>query len=136
MILRATAALLSLASSSAAALEPGSYEITAQTVMPHLEEALRYATTRERRCLNEDDLASVFPILSHDSLAGCRLGDAHRNGTTLLYSLACASPQTATGVARLDATPDRIAGSLEIKMGGKNMTFSQRIDAVRRGDCE
>jgi hypothetical protein len=25
---------------------------------------------------------------------------------------------------------------LQIKMGGKNMTFSQRIEAKRQGDCD
>jgi hypothetical protein len=36
----------------------------------------------------------------------------------------------------LNAGPGRVAGVLEIKMGGKNMTFAQRIAAVRQGECE
>jgi len=118
------------------AVEPGTYEITASTVMPHLEENLRYATTRERRCLRGHELSSVFPILHHPSLAGCKLGDERRRGSAVRYRLACASPQVATGSARLDAGPRRIAGTLEIKMGGKNMIFAQRIEAVRQGECE
>jgi len=27
-------------------------------------------------------------------------------------------------------------GVLEVTMGGKNMTFSQRIEAARQGECE
>ena len=118
------------------AVEPGAYEITAQTVMPHLEENLRYATTRERRCLRAHELSSVFPILHHQSLEGCKLGDESRRGDTIRYLLVCASPQVATGVARLDAGAGRVAGILEIKMGGKNMTFAQRIEAVRQGECD
>jgi uncharacterized protein DUF3617 len=136
MTLAAAASLLCAALwASDEALVPGTYEITARTVMPHLEENLRYATTRERRCLRGEELASVFPILRHHSLEGCKLGAETRSGGTIRYVLACASPQVATGAARLDAAPDRIIGNLEIKMGGKNMTFSQRIDAVRHGDC-
>jgi hypothetical protein len=123
-----TAALLCTAAMAAArAAEPLAYDLTATTVMPHLEENLRYATTRERRCLDPRDPSSIFPILSHPSLEGCRLaGDL----------LICASPEVATGTVRLEEGPGRITGVLEIKMGGKNMTFAQRIEAVQRGACE
>ena len=104
--------------------------------MPNLEENLRYATTREQRCLQLDEFASLFPILRHPSLAGCRLDDERRRGSSARYRLACASPQVASGAARLDAAGERIVGILEVKMGGKNMTFSQRIEAVRQRDCE
>jgi hypothetical protein len=119
------------ASACAAAIEPGRYEIVARTEMPHLEESLRYATTRERRCLRGDEPGSIFPILHHPSLEGCALV-----GERPHYSLVCASPEVATGSARLDEGPRRIAGVLEVKMGGKNMTFAQRIEAVRQGPCE
>jgi hypothetical protein len=135
--LRMAAALLcSAVWASDEAVRPGTYEITAQTVMPHLEESLRYATTRERRCLRSHDLPSVFPILRHESLEGCKLGNESWHGDTIRYLLVCRSPQVATGTARLDAGPGRVTGLLEIKMGGKNMTFSQRIEGVRRGECE
>jgi hypothetical protein len=121
-----------LAWSSAGAVEPGRYEIVARTEMPHLEESLRYATTRERRCLKSDEpAAAMFPILQHPSLEGCTLA-----GERPRYRLVCATPQVATGSARLDEGPGRIAGVLEIKMGGKNMTFAQRVEAVRQGECE
>ena len=136
MTLAAAASLLCAAAwASGEAVAPGTYAITAQTVMPNLEENLRYATTRERRCLSGRDLAYVFPILRHHSLEGCKLVDESRRGSAIRYVLACANAQVATGAARLDAAPGRITGSLEIKMGGKNMTFSQRIEALRQGDC-
>lgn len=96
--------------------------------MPNLEENLRYATTRERRCLSLDDFDSLFPILRHPSLEGCRLDERHR--------LVCANPQVASGAAWLETAGERIAGALEVKMGGKNMTFSQRIEGVRQRDCD
>ena len=134
--LRIAASLFcSAAWASDEAVRPGSYEITAQTVMPHLEESLRYATTRERRCLIGHDLSPLFPILRHESLKGCELGNESRHGDTIRYLLVCRSPQVATGTARLDAGPGRVTGLLEIKMGGKNMTFSQRVEAARQGEC-
>jgi hypothetical protein len=115
--------------------EPGLYEIIAQTVMPHLEENLRYATIREQRCLQPEP-AALFPILRHPSLDGCRLDDERRSGTRVAYRLVCANVETASGSARLDAAGGRVAGTLEVKMGGKNMTFHQRIEAVRLRDCD
>jgi len=103
--------------------------------MPHLEENLRYATTREQRCLQPDELAALFPVLRHPSLEGCHLDDERRHGSSVRYRLVCASPEVASGTARLDVAGERIAGILEVKMGGKNMTFSQRIEAVRQGGC-
>ena len=70
------AVLLLLASSAAAStvsVEPGLYELTAQTVMPHLEEALRYATTSSRECLGTQQAAALFPLLRHEAFAGCSL---------------------------------------------------------------
>lgn len=132
----AGALLCGLAWAAVEAVEPGSYVIIARTVMPHLEENLRYATTRELRCLRSGEPSSMFPILRHPSLAGCTLGNPSRRGSTVRYVLACASPQVATGSARLDEAPRRITGTLEIKMGGKNMSFAQRIEALRQGECE
>jgi Protein of unknown function (DUF3617) len=132
----AASLLCSAACATGYAGPPGLYEITARTVMPHLEENLRYATTREQRCLRLEELAALFPILRHPSLEGCRLDEERRRGSSIRYRLVCASPQVASGTARLDVAGERIAGILEVKMGGKNMTFSQRIEAVRQRDCE
>lgn len=73
-------------------LPPGSYEITAQTAMPHLEENLRYAMSRERLCLHGHELSSVFSVLPHQALSGCELGDESRLGDTVGYLLVCPSP--------------------------------------------
>ena len=136
--LRLVAALLFCTAGWAAdeAVRPGLYEITVQTVMPYLEENLRYATTRERRCLRSHELPPVFPVLHHPSLQGCKLGDERRSGDTIRYLLGCKNPQVATGIARVDIAPGRMMGVLEVTMGGKNMTFSQRIEAARQGECE
>ena len=117
------------------AIQPGIYEITARIEMPHLDDNLRSSTTRERHCLSGHEPSSVFPILQHESLAGCRLGEENRGGSTVRYRLVCQNPQAASGTARLDSGPGRIAGVLEVKMGGKNMTFSQRVEATRLGAC-
>lgn len=117
-------------------LNPGSYDISAQTLLPHLEENMRYATTRQRRCLGGQDVSALFPLFNHQALAGCALTHGQSTGQDHAYALTCDNPETATGTARVTVKPDTIRGMLEIKLGGKNMTMSQRINAQRLGVCQ
>ena len=52
------------------------------------------------------------------------------------YLLTCKSTEVATGAAWLEPRRDLILGELDVRMGGKNMTFSQYVTAERRGRCE
>lgn len=120
------------------AFERGDYEIEAHYGMPHLDENLRHVRSTERRCLRDAaELHTIFPVLRDSSMQGCSLeltrGDAH----SLHYTLACKSSQAPTGSALLQTpTAGRITGRLEVKGGGKNMTYSQSIEATRRGACK
>ena len=113
----------------------GAYEITTEIGMPHLEENLRYATVRERRCLNHQELALAFPILGHESLKGCTLGDERRHEDAVLYVLTCEGGRGTTGAAHWRLGTDRFEGTLDVKLGAKNMTFYQRVTARRLGRC-
>lgn len=125
--------LLSLAAGSVPAERL--YEVTVETGMPHLEENLRYTTTHERRCLAPGSLPSTFPILDHPALTGCNLAAESREGDTVSYQLVCTGGHGTTGKAIWRFDEHRIEGTLSIKLGGKNMTFYQRITAVPVGDC-
>jgi len=124
---------------AAEALPRQRYDVTVETVMPHLEEALRYATTRETRCFGLQDLPSAFPILGHEALAGCRLDPEGRDDDSVSYLLICASaPGTkseTTGKARWQLGASQLTGTLDVKLGGKNMTFYQRVTARAVGGC-
>jgi hypothetical protein len=120
---------------AAESLPPRLYEVTTETMMPNLEENLRYATTRQNRCLSRQELTSAFPVLSHASLNGCRLEEENRREEAASYLLVCDGGHGTTGTAewRLDA--QRITGTLHVRLGGKNMTFYQRITATALGEC-
>ncbi len=138
-ILSVTISLLGAAAwTPSEAVPPGIYEISAHTFMPHLEENLRFARTRtlERRCIREHAVSDFFPILRQQSLNGCKLAAGNRRGDAIYYPLLCDGSGGITGTAQMHADADRIKGVLAIKMGGKNMTFSQRIVATREGDCD
>lgn len=111
------------------------YDVTIETGMPNLEENLRYATTHQRRCISLADLATVFPVLNHPTLAGCTLGGEVRKGDTVKFGLRCEGNHGTTGMAVWHIDEQHIRGRLEVKLGGKNMTFSQTVTAKVIGSC-
>ena len=119
------------------AIPAGEYDLTSQTVLPHLEEALRYATTRARRCLSDPEASDVFPLLRHPAFAGCNLVPEAREAIDgLHFSLHCTNPEAASGAAAFAVEGGHLSATLEIKMGGKNMTLSQRLHGSRVGPCQ
>jgi hypothetical protein len=111
------------------------YDITTETGMPHLEENLRYAITREERCLSEEHLFVRFPILNHVALKDCKLSPERRNAQTALYLLTCDGGHGTTGTAVWRLGAEHLSGRLDVKLGGKNMTFYQRVTARPLGAC-
>lgn len=111
------------------------YEVTTETGMPHLEENLRYTVTHEKRCLAHLPLAAAFPILSHPALTGCALTDEIRRDDMISYALVCTGGHGTTGEAIWHIDERGIRGTLQVKLGGKNMTFSQRVTALPLGVC-
>jgi hypothetical protein len=103
--------------------------------MPHLEENLRYAVTRTEQCLTRADLGAAFPILDHPSLAGCKLREQSQDQDTLLYALVCDGSAGTTGSATWRVAEHVIRGKLDVQLGGKNMTFFQRVTGTLIGEC-
>jgi hypothetical protein len=116
-------------------VSPGEYDLTTQTVLPHLEEALRYATTRTRQCLREPDATRIFPILQHPAFSGCSLVPSTKAYDGQRFTLQCKNPEAASGSAVFEFSPSYVSAVLELKMGGKNMTLSQRLYGPRVGPC-
>jgi hypothetical protein len=132
----AVAGLLCGASLAAPVSVPsGLYAVTAETLLPHLEENLRYATTVTRRCLGTQDATTLFPLLAHEAFAGCTLAPEPGTADETRFTLRCHNPEAATGAARFTFGDREFRALLDIKMGAKNMTLSQRITAPRLGPC-
>jgi len=136
-LLASLLAAMSLSANAAAvvALTPGEYDLTIQTVLPNLEEPLRYATIRAHQCLREPDATGIFPLLRHQAFAGCRLVPDADVGDDVRFTLVCKNPEAATGSAAFEVGATYVSAVLELKMGGKNMTLSQRLYGPRVGPC-
>jgi hypothetical protein len=115
---------------SLAQQSPRRYEVITETDMPHLEENLRYAVRREPRCLDPHDLSTAFWMLGHVSLQDCRLVKAAEDASSATYRLQCDGGHGTTGEARWQFESDHLTGTLRVRLGGKNMTFYQRITAT------
>src|SRR5213078_877142 len=126
--------LLSQSALASGPMFPKLYEVTTEIGMPHLEENLRYATTRETSCLTGFN-PLAFPMLKHEALQVCHLEYEKHGGETISYVLTCVGPQETTGDAQWQIDGNQIRGTLSVKLGGKNMTFYQRITATQVGDC-
>jgi len=113
----------------------GEYFIKAEIIMPHLEENLRYTNTNSQKCLSREDPSSLFPLLNHASFVDCALTSKRSEGDHIEFDLVCRNPEAATGSANFVIGSDTLSGTLEVKMGGKNMKFSQRIRGHRIGSC-
>jgi hypothetical protein len=111
------------------------YEVTTELGMPHLEENLRYSITHENRCLTRDELHHLFPILRHPALSGCRLGEETRQDEGSSYPLVCEGNHGTSGTAVWRSGEHKKTGQLTIRLGGKNMTFYQRVTAIPKGPC-
>ena len=114
---------------------PRLYDVTTETGMPHLEDNLRYSITHEKRCLGPRDFARAFPVLEHPSLRGCHLEPDAQSSTALEYRLVCEGNHGTTGQAVWQIGERQVTGTLYVKLGGKNMTFYQRLAAIAVGDC-
>jgi hypothetical protein len=119
----------------AAAPVPHLYEVITETGMPHLEENLRYATRVERQCMDARDLMTSFWMLGDVSLQDCELVKLSEDPETALYQLKCSGGHGTTGSARWQFSPNVVSGTLQVRLGGKNMTFYQRITAKPLGKC-
>ncbi|MFZ2652937.1 MAG: hypothetical protein WA210_22785 [Burkholderiaceae bacterium] len=134
------AVVLSAAAHAADLLPRRLYEMSTRTGMPHLEENLRYAVVTQQRCLSPHDLSSVFWMLDEVSLQDCRLIEVVDDKrldpqTTALYKLRCTGGHGTSGEAQWELAAQQLTGVLNVRLGGKNMTFYQRITAKPIGDC-
>ena len=111
------------------------YEVITETGMPHLDENLRYAVTRENRCLTAEELVSAFPILKSASLSDCKLRREGAQSDDVSYLLVCDGGHGTTGSASWHVAERSIVGTLNVRLGGKNMTFFQRVTAKPLGEC-
>jgi len=123
------------ADSSTVSIVPGMYTVKTEIIMPHLIESLRYATTNTTSCLGHQDPFELFPILGQASFIGCSLVE-RPDSRQLEFDLVCSNLTAASGLARFIIGKNFFNASLDVKMGGKNMKFTQKVTGQMTGPCK
>jgi len=123
-------------------IPPGKYEITANMSLPHIADILTGSKTIQVSCLHKQNAGELFPILQHPSFADCSLKEGFSNGqdskNSMLYTfhLYCENTYAASGTAEFSVGQNNFSARLSIKMGAKNMTMTQHLDAKRITECQ
>ena len=116
-------------------LMPGLYEIEVRIDLPNVQNAA--APMVLTRCVGSADVESgkTFFVLSDNPLKNCPLLDHQVTADTVTYRILCPGPNMGSAVGVFDFTGSAYRGSIEMNMGGKNMTMSGTQVGKRIGEC-
>ncbi len=124
----------SAAGSGACALEPGRYEVDVRLELPHVENAGAGKTAV--LCVSGPDGTHGLKVLSDNNpLASCPASDVQESDDALRFRIVCPGGNAATASAVYRTSANAFAGVITMKMGGKNMTMTERQQGRRVGDC-
>src|SRR5262245_55194656 len=136
LVMASSAAPLGLAAAESVRLQPGLYEVDVRLELPHLE----YTTTSRLKtlCLTSVGVGGNpgFAVLSENNpLAGCPISNVHYGDVHVTFDILCEGSNMGRGFAAFTLGPDRFAGRIAMKMGGKNMTMTEVQRGRRVGNC-
>jgi hypothetical protein len=116
-------------------LIPGLYQVEVRIALPNVQDAATPVVVT--RCLSPADLESgrAFFVLSRNPLKNCDLLDYRATDTAATYRIACPGPNKGSAVAVFETTATTYRGSINMNMGGKNMTMSETQAGKRIGNC-
>ena len=116
-------------------LAPGLYQLETQTIMPHLEE-MRHKKQFSTTCIGDAQIKKLFPIMRQPGLKDCYFQRHAEEKDATFFLLRCDGLNGAEGRAKIKTGAGRIKASLDAKLGGKNMTFTQTTIAEKLGACD
>ena len=118
-----------------ARLEPGGYEVEVRIHLANVRDVA--APLLVNRCISPDDLKSgqAFFVLSDNPLKRCNLVDFESGAGKAFYRIECPGPNRGRAVATFQTGSAAYRGTIEMNMGGKNMTMSETQAGRRVGEC-
>lgn len=127
------AALSVNAAAGDATIEPGAYLVSMRLELPFLEDM---ATKKSVTVCLTDAPTHGFAVLSDNNpLARCPIGNVRRDGQRLTFDVICPGKNQGSASAAFELAGDRFDGAITMKMGGKNMTMTERQSGHRIGAC-
>lgn len=117
----------------AQAIEPGLYDVSVSVQIPNVRVTNADFTTRLCWRGTEDSAMPLGP-LGPGPLRSCPAEARHKNGR-LIVDNRCDGPNAGWAVSNYRPTAAGFFGTVDINMGGKNMTVREVQRGVRIGDC-
>lgn len=114
-------------------LQPGAYEVLMSLELPHVEDmGVRKTQTV---CIKEGSTRGIAVLSDNNPLARCPASNVKQTDDVLTFDLICEGHNQAVASARFQLSQDRFTGAFDMKMGGKNMTMTERQTGHRIGVC-
>jgi hypothetical protein len=112
----------------------GEYEVSMRLELPHAEDMGVSKTARI--CVTEDsDTQGLIVLSDNNPLSRCPPSNIRRDRHSLTFDLICEGHNQAVASAQFTLQRDRFNGAFAMKMGGKNMTMTERQEGRRTGPC-
>jgi len=121
---------------AAPALEPGEYEVSVRLELPHVEDMGARKVTRICVTGSDGGTHGLVVLSDNNPLARCPASDVRESGGTLTFEIVCPGANAAVGSAKYALRAHDFDGVIAMKMGGKNMTMTERQSGRRAGTCE
>ncbi|WP_334146707.1 DUF3617 domain-containing protein [Hyphomicrobium sp.] len=115
-------------------LEPGEYEVEMRLELPHLEDMGAQRTAKV--CITNGGTHGIVVLSENNPLARCPSSNVTQSGDELSFDLICEGHNQAVAWAKFQLWPNRFVGAFDMKMGGKNMTMTERQTGRRIGTCK
>lgn len=116
-------------------LQAGEYEVSVRLELPAIEDmgASKVASI----CVPERgaDTYGLAVLSDNNPLARCPASNVRHVGDTLTFDIICPGGNQAVASARYTLGAQRFSGAIAMKMGGKNMTMTERQTGRRIGAC-
>lgn len=119
---------------TSALLQPGAYEVRMKLELPHVEDMGVQKTSTV--CITEGGTHGIVVLSENNPLVRCPASNIKLAGDELSFDLICEGHNQAVAWAKFQLWPDRFVGAFEMKMGGKNMTMTERQTGHRVGGCK
>lgn len=121
------------ATASAGGIKPGEYEVQMRLELPHIEDMGVQKTAKV--CITSSGTHGIVVLSENNPLVRCPASNINERGGELTFDLICEGHNQAVARAKFDLFPGRFSGAFDMKMGGKNMTMTERQSGKRVGDC-
>jgi hypothetical protein len=113
--------------------QPGEYEVQMKLEMPHVEDVGIQKTARI--CVTDSGTRGIVILSENNPLVRCPASNIRQDAGELTFDLICEGHNQAVAWAKFQLWPDHFSGVFDMKMGGKNMTMTERQSGKRVGAC-